>query len=153
MDLSDIIRPEHSFVGVQASTKLRALEYLASKASEAFGVERTAVLQALESRESLGSTGCGNGIAMPHAAIEGMAGPRGLLVRFVRPLRFEAIDDIPVDIAVLLLFGAANRGEYLNVLAAVARQLRSETLMRAMRAARSPEEMYATFVMEGPAEA
>ena len=148
MDLSKFIRPEHSFVGVQAAAKWRALEMIASIASTACGVDGPALLRALESRENLGSTGCGNGIAIPHAAIEGMTSPRGVLVRFGHPLDFQAVDDIPVDVAVLLLFGEANRGEYLNVLSSIARQLRSKDVLRAMRTARTAEEMYASFIRQ-----
>ncbi|ABC93696.1 protein-N(pi)-phosphohistidine-sugar phosphotransferase protein (enzyme II of thephosphotransferase system) (plasmid) [Rhizobium etli CFN 42] len=118
MNLPNIIRPEHTFIGVSAPTKWRALQTIADKAAMAFSVDARIILKALEAREKLGSTGIGNGIAIPHAAIDGMSTPRGLLLRFSRPLDFEAIDDIPADIAVVLLFGENNRGEYLNVLSA-----------------------------------
>ena len=146
MNLADIIRPEHTFIGVPVPTKWRALQTLAEKAGKAFGVEENAILHALESREKLGSTGIGNGIAVPHAAIAGMTSPRGLLVRFAQPLDFEAIDDVPTDIAVLLLFGETNRGEYLNVLAAIARRLRSDDVLGSMRLARNVDEFYSSFI-------
>ena len=123
MNLPSIIRPEHTFIGLSAPTKWRALQTIADKAAKAFSVDGPTILKALETREKLGSTGIGNGIAIPHAAIEGMTSPRGLLIRFTQPLDFEAIDDIPTDIAFVLLFGESNRGEYLNVLSAIARRL------------------------------
>lgn len=121
MNLPNIIRPEHTFIGVSAPTKWRALQTIADKAAKAFSVDGQTILKALEAREKLGSTGIGNGIAIPHAAIDSMTSPRGLLLRFAQPLDFEAIDDIPTDIAFVLLFGENNRGEYLNVLSAIAR--------------------------------
>ncbi|MBB3352527.1 PTS system nitrogen regulatory IIA component [Rhizobium sp. BK049] len=120
MNLPNIIRPEHTFIGVSAPTKWRALQIIADKAAKAFSVDGQTILKALEARERLGSTGIGNGIAIPHAAIDGMTSLGGLLIRFAQPLDFEAIDDIPTDIAFVLIFGANNRGEYLNVLSAIA---------------------------------
>lgn len=148
MDLSMIIRPEHSFIGVSVATKWRGLQSIAEKAAAAFGIEEKKILQALESRESLGSTGIGNGVAVPHAVVEGMTHPRGLLVRFARPLDFEAVDDVPTDIAFALLFGEANRGEYLNVLAAIARQLQTPGVLAAMRQAGTAEELYSDFLAD-----
>lgn len=148
MNLADIILPEHTFIGVSVSTKWRALQNMAEKAGKAFGVEEQAIIRALETRENLGSTGIGNGIAVPHASIPRMTSPRGLLVRFAQPLDFEAIDDVPTDIAFMLLFGENNRGEYLNVLAAIARRLQSEGVLASMRKARSADELYSDFIAD-----
>ncbi|MBX5100966.1 PTS transporter subunit EIIA [Rhizobium lentis] len=151
MNLPNIIRPEHTFIGVSVSTKWRALQTIADKAGKAFSVDGQAILKALEARERLGSTGIGNGIAIPHAAIDAMSSPRGLLIRFAQPLNFEAIDDIATDIAVVLLFGENNRGEYLNVLAAIARQLQSDGVLAAMRKARTVDEFYSDFIADSRA--
>jgi PTS system nitrogen regulatory IIA component len=128
------------------STKWRALQSLAEKAGKAFGVDEKTIVQALERRENLDSTGLGNGIAVPHAAIAGMTSPRGLLVRFAQPLDFQAIDDLPTDIAFMLLFAESNRGEYLNVLAAIARRLQSDGVVVSMREAKNVDEFYSSFI-------
>ncbi|MBY5348948.1 PTS sugar transporter subunit IIA [Rhizobium leguminosarum] len=148
MNLPNIIRSEHAFIGVSAPTKWRALQTIADKAAKAFSVDGQTILKALEAREKLGSTGIGNGIAIPHAAIDGMTSPRGLLLRFAQPLDFEAIDDIPTDIAFVLLFGENNRGEYLNVLSAIARRLQSDGVLAAMRKARTVDEFYSDFIAD-----
>lgn len=148
MDLSLIIRPEHTFIGVSVATKWRGLQAIAEKAALAFGIEGNKILHALESRESLGSTGIGNGVAVPHAVVEGMTHPRGLLLRYARPLDFEAVDDVPTDIVFALLFGEASRGEYLNVLAAIARQLQTPGILAAMRKAKTAEELYSDFLAD-----
>ncbi len=135
-----IIRPEHTFIGVSVATKWSGPQKC-GEGCLAFGIEERKIPQALESRESLGSTGIGNGVAVPHAVVEGMTHPRGLLLRFARPLDFEAVDDVSTDIAFALLFGEANRGEYLNVLAAIARQLQTPGVLAAMRKARTAEEL------------
>ncbi|ULR42687.1 PTS sugar transporter subunit IIA [Rhizobium sp. K102] len=148
MNLPSIIRPKHTFIGVSAPTKWRALQTIAEKAAIAFSVDSQIILKALETREKLGSTGIGNGIAIPHAAIETMSSPRGLLFRFSRPLDFEAIDDVPAEIAVVLLFGENNRGEYLNVLSAIALRLQSDGVLAAMRKARTADEFYSDFIAD-----
>ena len=148
MNLSNIIRPEHTFIGLSVTTKWRALQTISEKAGKAFGIDGQSVRKALESREKLGSTGIGYGIAVPLAAIDGMTSPRGLLIRFAQSLDFDAIDDIPTDIAFVLLFGENNRGEYLNVLAAIARRLQSDGVLAAMRKAKSTDEFYSDFIAD-----
>ncbi len=148
MDFTKIIQPAHVFIGVSVTTKWRGLQAIAEKAARAFGIEEKAILHALESRESLGSTGIGNGVAVPHAVVEGMTHPRGLLLRFAKPVDFEAVDDLPTDIAFALLFGEPQRGEYLNALAAIARQLQSPGILMAMRKAKTSEELYSDFLAD-----
>jgi PTS system nitrogen regulatory IIA component len=146
MDLSTIILPEHVFVGVSAPTKRRALQTLSSKAANCFDLDEAMVLRALETREKLGTTGIGNGVAVPHAAIAAMTKPRGLMVHFAHPVDFEAIDDVPTELAFVLLFGEGGRSDYLNVLAAIARRLRTEGVLTAMRQTKSAEELYSVFM-------
>ena len=148
MDLSTIILPEHVFVGVSTPTKWRALQMLSSKAAHCFGLDEAVVMQALETREKLGTTGIGNGVAVPHAAIAGMTRPRGLMVHFAHPVDFEAIDDVPTEWAFVLLFGEGGRGDYLNVLAAIARRLRTEGVLAAMRQTKSADELYSVFMSD-----
>ncbi|GAC1043372.1 PTS sugar transporter subunit IIA [Rhizobium sp. No.120] len=148
MDLSTIILPEHVFVGVSTPTKWRALQMLSSKAAHCFGVEEAMVLRALETREKLGTTGIGNGVAVPHAAIPAMTKPRGLMVHFAHPVDFEAIDDLPTEWAFVLLFGEGGRSDYLNVLAAIARRLRTEGVLMAMRQTKSADELYSVFMSD-----
>ncbi len=148
MDLSTIILPEHVFVGVSAPTKWRALQTLSSKAAHCFDLDEAMVLRALEAREKLGTTGIGNGVAVPHAAIAAMTKPRGLMVHFAHPVDFEAIDDVPTELAFVLLFGEGGRSDYLNVLAAIARRLRTEGVLTVMRQTKSAEELYSVFMSD-----
>ncbi|NLS17403.1 PTS transporter subunit EIIA [Rhizobium sp. P40RR-XXII] len=148
MDLSTIILPEHVFVGLPAPTKWRALQMLSSKAGSCFGLDEAMVLRVLEAREKLGTTGIGNGVAVPHAAVAGMTRPRGLMVRFAHAVDFEAIDDVPTEWAFVLLFGEGGRSDYLNVLAAVARRLRTEGVLTAMRQAKNADELYSVFMSD-----
>jgi nitrogen PTS system EIIA component len=146
MDLSRIILPEHVFIGLSAPTKWRALQLVSQKAASCLGVAEKPILHALEAREQLGTTGIGNGIAVPHAAIAGMTAPRGLIIRLARPVDFDAIDDVGTDLIFLLLFGESGRGDYLNVLAAIARRLQVDGVLTAIRGARTADELYADFI-------
>ncbi len=146
MDLSAIILPEHVFVGVSAPTKWRALQMLSSKAAACFGLDEGLVLRALETRERLGTTGIGNGVAVPHAAVADMTRPRGLMVHFAHAVDFEAIDDVPTEWAFVLLFGEGGRSDYLNVLAAIARRLRADGVLTAMRQSKSADKLYSVFM-------
>ncbi|MGQ3278789.1 MAG: PTS sugar transporter subunit IIA, partial [Shinella sp.] len=100
------------------------------------------IAKALLARENLGSTGIGRGIAIPHALIEGLPKSLALVARLARPIDFEAVDDIPVDIVVLLLSPASGQGQNLNILSCIARQLRDDHTVGAIRAARSAEEVF-----------
>jgi nitrogen PTS system EIIA component len=146
MDLSKIILPQHVFIGLSAPTKWRALQLVSQKAAICLGVEEKTILHALEAREKLGTTGIGSGIAIPHAAIAGMTRPRGLIIRFAKSVDFKAIDDVGTDLIFMLLFGESGRGEYLNVLAAIARRLQTEGVLAAIRGAKTADELYADFI-------
>jgi PTS system nitrogen regulatory IIA component len=146
MDLTSIIKPEHVFIGLSAPTKWRALQLVSQKAATCLNVEEAVVLRALEAREQLGTTGIGHGIAVPHAAIVGMTKPRGLIIRFAKPIDFEAIDNVGTDLIFMLLFGESGRSEYLNVLAAIARRLQTEGVLAAIRQAKTADELYADFI-------
>ena len=77
-----------------------------------------------------------------------MAAPFGMLARMNKAIDFDAIDDIPVDIVFLLLMPAENRKDHLNVLACVARQLRSQEVLRKIRGAESARELYEAIILE-----
>jgi PTS system nitrogen regulatory IIA component len=97
-------------------------------------------------REALGSTGTGAGIAIPHARLEGIARPFGILVRLAKPIDFEAIDGQPVDLVFLLLLPAEPQGDQLNALACAARMLRDAQILRDLRRAADDAALYRAAV-------
>lgn len=145
MSVDRILAPSDALVGLRAAGKGALLEELARRAANALGLGLAAetILPALIRRESLGSTGVGDGIALPHARLEGIARPYGILARLRDPIDFDAVDDRPVDLVVLLLLPAVAEGETLNALACVARRLRDPEAAAAMRAARDAAALYA----------
>ena len=99
-------------------------------------------------REKLGSTGIGEGIAIPHTRVAGVVHPFGMLARLSKAIDFEAVDDIPVDIVFLLLMPGESRKDHLNALACVARQLRSHEVLKKIRSATSADELYAAVILQ-----
>ncbi|MDK9695772.1 MAG: PTS sugar transporter subunit IIA [Siculibacillus sp.] len=126
MTTIDPLRPEAVLLDVPARTKAHVLKALAGRFAEITGREPLAVSRALADREKLGSTGVGSGVALPHAAIEGISEPVALFARLARPLDWEAIDEQPVDLVVAVLSPTQSAGASLNVLSKFARMMRSE---------------------------
>lgn len=143
MDLADMIEPRDVLVDYKIASKADLLRDLAGLASGRTGIDATVILGVLMTRERLGSTGIGSGIAIPHANVADLAAPFTLLVRLRQPIDFEAIDDMPVDIVFLALSPAHKGSSHLNLLACIARNARSATWLNAVRQARSPAALHA----------
>jgi PTS system nitrogen regulatory IIA component len=129
------------------------LRELARRAGPAVGVEAQAVLDALLARESLGSTGLGHGIAVPHARIAGVGRLFGMFARLEKPIDFAAIDEQPVDLVFLLLIPSGAGNEHLAALAAVSRRLRDKDVLRQLRAQKDPRRQFESLVGLGSAAA
>ncbi|MGQ3671432.1 PTS sugar transporter subunit IIA [Xanthobacter sp. TB0136] len=148
MNLSSVIRPEDVILDLSVATKASLLQFLAGHAAGRTGVSGQVIHSALLGRENLGSTGIGNGVAVPHAPVEGLMAPFAALVILKKPVDFEAVDDLPVDIVFLLLSPPEGTGDYLKILAAVARKTRGDRMPDMLRGARSPAAAYSLLVQE-----
>jgi PTS system nitrogen regulatory IIA component len=142
MPPSDIIRP-HSIIGLSAATKPALFRALAGKAAEQLALPEAAILEALNRREALGSTGVGGGVAMPHAPMAGLAAPFGLLARLERPVPYDAIDGEPVDLVCLVLTPENGGKGRIDALACIAKRLRPQEIRDRIRNVRSSEDIYA----------
>ena len=120
-------------VGISdAATKQAILEALADRFAAAYDLDRLAVLDGLEEREGLGSTGFGRGIAIPHARIEGVNRPVAALLQLENPVDFKSADGMPVDL-VFGLISPANAGiSHLHALAAISRLVRDDQVREAL---------------------
>lgn len=148
MHMSTVIRPENILLGLAAPTKLRLLHILASKAAERLDLSAEVIFKALEHRENLGSTGIGDGIAVPHATVPGLSKVITLMGRLDRPLEFEAIDGEPVDLVFLVLIPGQGNSDYLKMLASIARTMRADGMLDVVRKARSADEIYIALTSE-----
>jgi PTS system nitrogen regulatory IIA component len=143
MELADILSEESVIVCSGLKTKSEVLRQLAERAAAATGSEAATIFEALSDREALGSTGLGNGIAIPHGKLAGLAGVVAVFARLDTPVDFEAVDDQPVDLLMMLLAPVGAGADHLKALARVARLLRHESTVDALRHANGTSEIYA----------
>jgi len=142
-----ILKPEAVRVLSAASSKKRLFHELGGIAELAYGVKQSLAVDALQERESLGPTGVGNGVVLPHARIEGLDQVVGALVLLEKPIDFDAVDRQPVDLA-FALFAPSDAGvEHLKALALVSRTLRNPAICAKLRANTDPATLY-TIVTE-----
>ena len=147
MKISDLLSPANVMVDVRASDKGQLLRDLAAVAAAALQLPAELIAAELNKREGLGSTGVGNGIAIPHARFTALAKPFGILARLRQPIDFDAIDGQRVDLVFVLLLPASPDGEQLGALACVARQLRVPSVIDRLRRLKQPAELYAAIVI------
>ena len=105
------------------------------------GVPADTILVALQNRELLGSTGTGSGVAIPHARVDFVQKPHGLLMKLKRAVDFESMDGKPVDLVFMVLLPLKSQGDPLGALASVSRTLRAEGTVRRMRGAATSAEL------------
>ena len=147
MKLSDVLAPENVVLDLDASSKSSLLRTLSAIAAKQLGIGDAVIFAALNNREKLGSTGIGEGIAIPHAAIPDLKKPFALFARLSKPVDFEAIDENPVDIIAVLLVPVEKSSTKLNLLAGLARILRSEKIKR-IRSFAVASDVHETIVEE-----
>jgi PTS system nitrogen regulatory IIA component len=146
MDFEDICQIVDTIVDLSVPSKRALLHDLAHRAALVLKVDDDTVFNPLLKREELGSTGVGNGVALPHVRLEQVKKPFGILARLKQPIDFDAIDGQPVDLVCLLLLSKENEQAQLNVLAAV-RRLRTPELLEQLR--RAPNRVVLYNVMVG----
>jgi nitrogen PTS system EIIA component len=145
MQVKDFLLPENVFVGVTATSKEQLLRQLSDLVEKKVSAPAAALASALLDREGLGSTGIGQGVAIPHAALREIETTTCIVARLAKPIDFEAVDDIPVDLVILLLTPTATKNDALNILSCMARRFRAEECLRRVRSARTTEEIYAVL--------
>lgn len=133
IQLEDLFPPRHVFV-MRARDKATALAELAKRAALLLGTASKPIADALAGREALGSTGIGAGIALPHARLETTI-PLALFARLERPIAWDAIDQLPVDLLFLLLSPTEPADQHLKILSMVTRRLRDRSLTASLRGA------------------
>ena len=142
MELSDILSEVSVLVLSKAADKSELFRTLSERAAISTGLDAATIYEALAAREALGSTGLGNGLAIPHGKLAGLKGVTALFVRLVEPMDFESIDDEKVDLVMTLLAPAGAGADHLKALARVARLLRTEALVRNLRSTTEPPRLY-----------
>jgi PTS system nitrogen regulatory IIA component len=149
MKISDFLSQTDVEIDVRAGDKTRLLSQLSTQAAAELGLNSDEVSAEIVKREELGSTGVGNGVALPHARLRGLRKPFGLFARLSHAVEFEAIDDQPVDLIFLLLLPDASDDEQLNALACVARVLRDPQTLQRIRAAGDRDALFRAITNSG----
>lgn len=145
MDLTQLLKPAAVRVLGHATSKKRLFQDLAEIAQAVYGLSATETIDALQERESLGPTGVGHGVALPHARLHGLEKVVGVFLRLEKPLDFDAVDRQPVDL-VFALFAPKDSGvEHLKALALVSRTLREAATCAKLRANTDPAALHAVL--------
>lgn len=146
MDLSTLLRPEAVRVLPNPSSKKRLLQDIGTTIEGLCDLPDGVAFDALQERESLGPTGVGNGIALPHARVSGIKSVIGAFYRLEKPLDFDSVDRLPVDL-VFALFAPEDAGvDHLKALALVSRTMRDNVLCTKLRANNDAGSLYALLV-------
>ncbi len=141
----DLITADAIIPALKASTKKQVLLDLSERAAELSGLNQREIFDSLIQRERLGSTGVGNGIAIPHGKLAKAQKLFGVFARLEKPVAFESLDGQPVDLIFLLIAPETAGADHLTALARIARSLRDPVLVAKLRASRDPSALYALF--------
>jgi PTS system nitrogen regulatory IIA component len=147
MPLNDLVAPNAIIPALKVNGKKQTLQELAARAAELSGQNERTIFEILIQREKLGSTGVGNGIAIPHGKLPKLTKLFGLFARLDRPIDFESLDGQPVDLVFLLLAPEGAGADHLKALARVARLLRDQEVARKLRDSRDAEAIYSVLAL------
>lgn len=146
MHLSDFLDFDAIKPSLPGGSKRSLLQQLANLAGSRLGAEPAAIMATIAEREKLGSTGFGEGVAIPHGKVDGLSQIYCLFARLAEPVPYKAIDQAPVDLVFLLLSPPDSGAEHLKALAAISRVIRHGPTLQKMRGARSRDALAAVLL-------
>ena len=146
MQLSEFLDFEAIKTGLPGGSKRSLLQQLATLAGQRLDLDPAPILASLVERERLGSTGFGQGVAIPHGKVEGLNRIYCLFARLAEPVDYKAIDGTRIDLVFLLLSPPDAGAEHLKALAAISRVIRHGMILEKMRGARSRDALAAVLM-------
>ena len=146
MQLADFLDCDAIKTSLPGGNKRSLVQQLANLAGQRLGLDPAAIIAALNEREQLGSTGFGQGVAIPHAKIDGLSQIYALFARLGEPVDYKAIAGRPVDLVFLLLSPPGAGAEHLKALAAISRVTRDAATLERLRGARSRDALAAVLM-------
>lgn len=147
MQLSQLLHPENTHCCVQASSKKRVLEVISELAGPELNLSPQDVFEILLTREKMGSTAIGNGVAFPHGKLtSGSQTMVALFLQLEKPLDFEASDNQPVDLLFALLIPEKQCKIHQEILSSVAQHLSDKNILRRLRSATNDEQLYQILI-------
>ena len=153
MEIADLLSPDAVVSHLKAASKKQVLQEMANKAASLTGLSARRIYETLAEREKLGSTGMGQGIAIPHGRVAGVEKMTGLFAQLDHPVDFDSMDDQPVDLVFLLLAPEGAGADHLKALARVSRLLRNQAVCEKLRAAPHTATLYALLTEPSAAQA
>ena len=153
MEINDLITTQSVVANLHATSKKQAIQDLARKAADITGLHERAIFDVLMERERLGTTGVGNGIAIPHGKLANLDKLYGLFARLEKPIDFQSIDEQSVDLIFLLLAPESAGADHLKALARVSRLLRDQTVCEKLRGTDQSEALYALLTEDAAHQA
>ncbi|MEH6468604.1 MAG: PTS IIA-like nitrogen regulatory protein PtsN [Porticoccus sp.] len=153
MKLIDILPPENTASDAPGGSKKRVLEDLSHfLADRMTGIDADEIYLGLLARERLGSTGIGEGVAIPHCRMASCDKITGALLKLNDPVDFDSIDGVPVDLVFALIVPEEQNDEHLQVLSSIAELLQEEEVRNQLREATSNEILYRVATTDRPAQ-
>ena len=146
MELTNLLTPESIAENLKATSKKQALQEMSRRVAEVTGENERDIFNVIIEREKLGTTGVGDGIAIPHGKLVTLQKLYGFFARLERPVNFDSIDERPVDLIFLLLAPETAGAEHLKALACISRFLRDKTNCDKLRGSTNPEALYALLI-------
>lgn len=153
MTLTSLLSEDAIVSPLAAGSKKQALQELSALAAELTGLSSRDIFETLLRREKLGSTGVGQGVAIPHGKLSGLTRVHGVFARLDTPIGFDAVDDEPVDLMFLLLAPESAGADHLKALARVSRLLRDPQVVAKLRATKSKSSLYSILTAPPAASA
>jgi PTS system nitrogen regulatory IIA component len=143
MILADIIDAQSVLANLKAQSKKQLLQELSQAMAKTTGIDHRMIFETLSTREKLGSTGLGQGIAVPHGKIAALGRVHGLFARLASPVDFDAVDGQPVDLVFVLLAPDHAGADHLKALARISRLMRDPAIVAKLRGTDTAEGLYA----------
>jgi PTS system nitrogen regulatory IIA component len=143
MKISDLLQPTAVIAALKVNGKKQLLQELAARAAQIVRQPDRKIFETLMEREKLGTTGVGQGIAIPHGRLGDLKDIVGVFARLEQPIDYDAVDNQPVDLVFMLLAPEGAGADHLKALARVSRLLRNQAATEKLRAAKSAEAIYA----------
>ncbi|MGA7673708.1 MAG: PTS IIA-like nitrogen regulatory protein PtsN [Rhizomicrobium sp.] len=143
MQIADLLSPEGVVAALKVQGKKQLLQELSARASPLVRIPERRIYDTLTERERLGTTGVGQGIAIPHGRLANIDKIAGVFVRLETAIEYDAVDNQPVDLVFMLLAPEGAGADHLKALARVSRLLRNQAVCEKLRAAKSAEALYA----------
>ena len=148
MVISEILTSEAILTSIKASSKKRVLQEISVGISNVYGLNQSEVFLALQERESLGPTGMGHGVAIPHARISSLNSIIGLFAKLIKPLDFGSMDSQNVDLIFVLIAPHESGANHLKALAKVSRILRNKSTCEKLRSTLDKSALYSILTTD-----